>query len=331
MENTKRFTDKEWEKIASLLSEENGDPNNFLSQMMDEDLYNTAKQWKELRKMSSEKEINVDKAWESVVARMDENGLVTGNNPPGIRYMRGAIIKVAAVALIVLGLGSTAVYLNNSGYLSKKLTFSTGNDEKNLQVALPDGSRIFLNRNTEFSYRLNFGKYNREVRLSGEAFFEIAADASNPFSVDAGNAKVKVVGTSFNIITKNDLSKVEVYVKTGKVLVSSNSGSQSILLDPEFVGTVDSKTSDKKINNNPNYMSWNTGHLDYNGQKLEVVFHDLKRVYNMDIAAEDPGILQYPWTSPIDNQPPDTIIRLICGSFNLSYSKDGNVYHLSEK
>ena len=71
--------------------------------------------------------------------------------------------------------------------------------------------------------------------------------------------------------------------------------------------------------------------LVYNGQKLDIVFKDLKRVYNMDIVADDPAILENTWTSPIDNQPQETIIRLICTSFNLSYTKDGNVYHLSKK
>ena len=51
----------------------------------------------------------------------------------------------------------------------------------------------------------------------------------------------------------------------------------------------------------------------------------------MDIVADDPAILSNTWTSPIDNQPQETIIRLICASFNLGYAKDGSVYHLKRK
>ncbi|MCX6253280.1 MAG: FecR domain-containing protein [Bacteroidia bacterium] len=331
MKKIEKFTDKEWEELASLLSEEKGEQTDLLNRFMAEDIYNTGKQWKDLRNMNSEKEINVDKAWDKVYARLNESGLKTSNGPARIRFMRSTLMRVAAVALIIIGIGSAAVYLNNSDYLSKKITVATGNDQKNLLVALPDGSKIFLNRNSEFSYRANFGKHKRDVRLAGEAFFEISADASKPFIIDAGNTKVKVVGTSFNVITKNDESAVEVYVKTGKVMLSNNSGSQSMFLDPGYVGTMDSKISGKTINKNPNYMSWNTGKLTYNGQKLDVVFNDLKKVYNMDIVADDPGILENIWTSPIDNQPQDTIIRLICASFNLSYTKDGSVYHLSKK
>ena len=71
-----------------------------------------------------------------------------------------------------------------------------------------------------------------------------------------------------------------------------NSGSQAIQLDSGYIGTMNSKASGKTINSNPNYLSWNTGLLVYNGQKLDVVFNDLKRVYNMDIIVDDPSILE---------------------------------------
>lgn len=331
MKKIERFTDKEWEKLASLLSGEKGEQEDLLNRFMAEDTYDTGKQWKELSAMNNEKEINVDKAWNKVSTRMNEDDLDTFNAPVPFSFVRSTFMRVAAVALIALCLGITAIYLNNTGAFSKKIVFATGTDQKNLQVALPDGSKIILNRNSEFSYRSNFGKHSRDVKLTGEAFFEISPDASRPFIIDAGNAKVRVVGTSFNVITNNDESAVEVFVKTGKVMLTDNSGSQSMLLDPGFVGKMNSKNSVKTINEDPNYMSWNTGLLVYDGQKLDVVFKDLKRVYNMDIVADDAGILDNTWTSPIDNQPQDTIIRLICVSFNLSYSKDGNVYHLTKR
>jgi ferric-dicitrate binding protein FerR (iron transport regulator) len=215
--------------------------------------------------------------------------------------------------------------------LSKKTTIIAGNDEKNVIVSLPDGSNVYLNRNSEFTYRSNFGKKGRDVKLTGEAYFEITPDASKPFIIDAGMASVKVVGTTFNVITNNNHSAVEVFVTTGKVLVTDPEGSQTIQLDPGFVGTMNSEIHEKTVNNNPNYLSWKTGYLAYSGQKLDIVFKDLKRVYNMDIVADDKSILENPWHSPIDNSTQETIIRLICASFNLSYVKDGDVYRLSKK
>jgi ferric-dicitrate binding protein FerR (iron transport regulator) len=122
-----------------------------------------------------------------------------------------------------------------------------------------------------------------------------------------------------------------VFVRTGKVLLSDNSGNNSILLDPGYIGTMDSGKPLKSLNRDPNYMAWNTGILVYDGQTLDIVFRDLKRVYNMEIIADDPSILKETWTSPINNQSQDTIIRLICYSFNLGYTKEGNTYHLSKR
>ncbi len=329
--NKERFTDTEWAELASLLSGEQSEQTDLFNRFTADDNQQTGKKWKELSIMNEDKEINVDNAWNSVYSRINEERTKSAGSSAGKGFMKISFMRAAAVALILLSLGITTAYLNNAGTFSRRITVNTGNDQKNLLVSLPEGSKIFLNRNSEFSYRSNLGKHERKVKLTGEAFFEISANASMPFIIDAGNAKVRVVGTSFNVITKNSESAVEVFVKTGKVMVSSASGSQTLLLDPGYVGTVDSKVSAKKVNSNPNYLAWNTGLLVYDGQKLDVVFSDLKRVYNMDIVADDPEILENRWTSPIDNQPQSTIIRLICASFNLSYTKDGNVYHLAKK
>lgn len=331
MNNTGKYTDKEWEELSSLLSEEQSDNNDLLSRFMAEDRHNTIKCWKELKEMNSDKEINVDKAWNKLHSRLSANGLI--KEAPVVRrsFGRTAYFRIAALMLLLLGIGSMLFYMNDKGILSRKTIVATTDNQKNLQVTLPDGSNIFLNRNTKLSYRENFGRHGRKVTLSGEAFFDISRDENNPFIVDAGKASVKVLGTSFNIITTNPDSAVEVFVKTGQVMVSGNENNKNLILDPGYIGTMFTERSEKSVNNDPNYMSWNTGLLVYDGQTLDVVFRDLKRVYNMDIVADNPDIITNTWTSPIDNQTQETIIRLICASFNLSYTKDGSVYHLAKK
>jgi transmembrane sensor len=328
---TGKFTDREWEELASVLSGEKSDRSELPGKFVSGDNNFIGEQWKVLGTMNDEKEINVDKAWNNLNSRLGETGSAYEKEPARIIFMRSTLMRIAAVALILLGMGSVLLYTDISDSLSRKITIATGNDQKNHSVSLPDGSNISLNRNTELAYRASFGKHSRKVSLRGEAFFEIAGDASKPFTIDAGEASIKVIGTSFNVITSNRDSAVEVFVKTGKVMLSDNSGIQNLVLEPGYVGTMASSASGKQLNSNRNYMAWNTDSLVYDGQTLDVVFRDLKRVYNMDIIADDPSILSETWTSPIDNQSRDTIIRLICVSFNLSFTKDGDVYHLSKK
>jgi transmembrane sensor len=324
-----KYSDREWNRLAAVLSDEHSDDAGLLERFIDEEGNTTTENWKDLRNMGDNREIDVDKAWNSVFARMQADGIEYQEKTLKADYAFRSVLRIAALAAIIIGFGVLSIWLASPDFLSKKITVATNIDQKNVKIELPDGSSVYLNRNSEFSYRTNFGKKGRNVTLTGEAFFEIAPDKSKPFIIDAGNAKVRVVGTSFNVISKNNESAVEVFVKTGIVELSGNSGKRSIALEPGYIGTMGKGKTGKTINTDPNYLSWNTGLLVYNGQTLDVVLSDLKRVYNMNIVADDKSILANRWTSPIDNQPKETIIRLICASFNLHFTTEGDVYHLT--
>ncbi len=324
------YTEREWIKLASVLSEEKNDDSGIKSRFEADGNHDTAKQWKEIGMMNMGKEIDVDRAWEKLSARIREDG-VTEPVPVRRISMPVLLLRVAAVFILMVTAASLAYYISNGGSLKRPVTVASGADQKNIIVNLPDGSTVSLNRDSRLTYNANYGDEERIVRLTGEAFFDISHDASRPFVVKAGKARVKVLGTSFNVISNTSGSSVEVYVKSGRVLLSDDTGEKSIVLDPGFIGKLGTDSPEKILNDDPNYLAWNSGELVYDGQTLDIVFRDLKRVYNMDIVADDPSILNNPWTSPINNQPQETIIRLICASFNLTFTKDGNVYHLSEK
>jgi transmembrane sensor len=330
MKNTGRFTSREWEEIASALSGDKEGQHELMNRFI-ADNQEVEKTWKGLRTMSDDKEINVDDAWDKVSSRIDTEGAAEFREPSRFLSFKSTFMRVAAAALIILGISAAALYFVSTDSFSTKIAVATGNDQINQRVSLPDGSSIYLNHNSKLIYHSNFGKHSRNVSLSGEAFFEIAANPAKPFIIDAGKANIKVVGTSFNVITNNRDSAVEVFVRTGKVMLSENTGNQSLLLEPGYIGTMDSKISEKRLNSDPNYMAWQTRSLVYDEQTLDIVFRDLKRVYNMNIVADDPEILNETWHTSIDNKSQETIISLICRSFNLGYSKDGDIYHLVRK
>lgn len=326
---TGKFTDKDWAELASVISDEQIEDKDLISKFIADDEYDTINKWKELKEMDADREINVDNAWENLYKRLNDNGLINKERSVRKIFYNNTYIRVAATVLLLLSLGTTAVLLTGRNIFRQKIVVSTEVNQQNLQVTLPDGSIVHLNRNTKLSYRPNFSNNGRNVELSGEAFFEIVHDPDHPFTVNTGKASVRVLGTAFNVISSNSESAVEVYVRDGKVVLSDKSGNTKIELEPGFIGTINAGHSGKTINKNPNYLAWNTGRLVYDGQKLDIVFRDLKKVYNMEIIADDPEILNKTWTSPIDNQPQETIIRLICASFNLNFTKIENTYHLT--
>jgi transmembrane sensor len=293
--NTDKYTDREWEEIAGRFSD-----------------------------------INVDNAWNKVRSAIGEKGVIASSPRLGGRNKRLIFLRVAAAAIMIIGLGAGFLFLRNSLNPRDRIIVASGADQRDVAVTLRDGSKVWLNRNSKLIYRNSLGGETRNVKLIGEAFFDITPDASRPFIIDAGKANIKVVGTSFNVITSNKDNEVEVFVRTGKVLLSDPSGVQNIMVEPGSVGILGTGATNSSLNENRNYMAWRTDTLVYQGEKLNVVFADLKRVFNINISADDPEITNIPLTTTFFSLPEDTIIQVICNTFNLRYEKNGSVYHLAK-
>ena len=122
--------------------------------------------------------------------------------------------KYAAVIALLIAASITAWFLYT--LQPSQITELAKNDIK--KVDLPDGSMIWLSPGTTISYENNFLD-NREIHLSGKAFFEVAKRNGQPFTVFSANTKTQVLGTSFNLETKAD-GQVAIQVTTGKVELS---------------------------------------------------------------------------------------------------------------
>jgi len=323
------LSDNEWSKLASLLSGEITEVPEKYNRLIAAGNQDIASEWKELKKIKTGKGVNVDKAWNALLPR-----LKSGDQPEKYAPVRQSpvtlFLRIAALVLLLIGTGLAVVYLSDHVIFNQKIDVSTGPDQRNRKVLLSDGSTVHLNYDSRLSYAKNFGKKVRNVSLKGEAFFEIIPDNMKPFTIDAGKAKVKVLGTSFNVITDNAVHEVEVFVKSGKVALSDNAGTRNIVVESGYVATIGSDPPSKTLNTNRNYMSWNTGRIVYTGEKLKIVFSDLEKIFNISVNTSDPEILDEPITADWENDSDETIIRVICATFNLGYQKDGNVYHLEK-
>lgn len=314
-----QLNDREWADAAAWLSGEksSGDEAARLLISEEEDIM---KKWNDL-KYTDIDFIDVDKAWEKLNGRIEaEKPVITMQRPSFLQ----TFARIAATVVIVAGIG----WLLFEVAAPEKVTAASAADEKNVELRLADGSTVYLNRDSKLTYPKEFGRNSRKVSLRGEAFFDIAPYASRPFIIEAGKASVRVLGTSFNVMTDNGHNEVEVYVASGKVMLTSTDGSQSVTLEPDYVGKVSDAGSSQALNTNVNYLSWHTDLLVYDGERLEVVFEDLKRTFDIEIRAGDPSINDYRLTSPFEHQPHDTIIKLICTTFNLRSVGEKGAYTL---
>jgi transmembrane sensor len=200
----------------------------------------------------------------------------------------GAVVDLAAVRArkaprrapwAVAGLGIAASLVLGVGVWSQMraagadLVYAT--DDQPRQIALEDGSRVHLNRHSELHVR--FAGDRRAVELTnGEAAFDIAHDATHPFTVDAGDRRVEVLGTAFNVLSHDD--RFSVAVERGVVAVSTDRKSAGVRLTAGQAISQVGRAAPVLSRLTPDQAStWRRGVLVYRDQSLDDVADDLSR------------------------------------------------------
>jgi ferric-dicitrate binding protein FerR (iron transport regulator) len=173
------------------------------------------------------------------------------------------LLKYAAVFLI--GVSSVLVFFANQNIIT-----ANGNTKI---VSIFDGSTIKLAPNSSLSYNSVLYFFNRKVTLEGNAFFNVIP--GNSFTVNSPNGEVSVLGTSFNIIDREDYFNVVCF--TGKVAVKANK--QEVILKP-LEGFENLSNKKSKFNNASKDPS-NNSYLYLNQVPLPIVLKELSNFYNV--------------------------------------------------
>lgn len=237
---------------------------------------------------------DVDKAWEKLHGRILVGGERTNDLPElttKSKSLSGYFsipVRIAA-SLLLLAILGVAVVTTAGKFQRVNIVSST--TEQDRVVKLPDGSTVFLNSDSKLSFSKKFGKSNRDISLTGEAYFEVSPDKENPFRIYAGNALVKVVGTEFNVNTRKSRGLVEVYVESGIVELSENGNLEnSLLLHSGNTGIIEKKSINMSIPGNANAIAWKTGVMTFVDAPLLEVIELLNNVYNVKIKVEGEGM-----------------------------------------
>lgn len=158
---------------------------------------------------------------------------------------------------------------------------------KQSEITLADGTHIWLNSGSQLSYPSDFKANSREVYLSGEAFFDVAHDASKPFYVVTRDFRIKVLGTKFNVSCYSDDRTIQTVLLEGMVSAGKNKlFAKSVELLPGERMVYD-KTEDRFSKDNVDvqlYASWMNGYLIFENEPIHKVIKKLERYYNQKIA-----------------------------------------------
>ena len=151
------------------------------------------------------------------------------------------------------------------------------------QVTLADGTKVWLNAESSIRFPTAFMGKNREVELTGEAYFEVKADKDKPFLVKAGQTETRVLGTSFNIMAYSDEGAVKTTLLDGAVSMAL--GLQSALLRPGEQGQYDDNKGSMMTRpvNTRAVVAWKDGYYFFDRTPVKSVMRQIARWYDVTI------------------------------------------------
>jgi transmembrane sensor len=266
-------------------------------------------------------DINVDQEWNHFVNKIERKKEAPEYSiPVGQPTFAGNWLRMAAsIALIVMS-GAAVYYFVKDNDVHYQTTNSP------LTISLPDGSQVILNTNSELSYSTAFGAKNRLVKLSGEGFFRVERDEQKPFVIDVNKTKVEVLGTSFDVQGYEDAESVEVVVQTGVVKFSAPATKREVTLTAGQKG-IYSKTKqhlNSFVNEDPNFLSWNTQTIVFTDSNLRTVIETLNRTYHANIVATSEIPASCVVTVTFDHQTLEAVLNVLKTTLNLTYRINSN-------
>lgn len=276
--------------------------------------------------------VNLNDEWNELSAKLDS----ASSRPFHQKLHRKGVLitffkswKVAAGILTLLSIAAALFYLN---IFSSKVIVTA--EKGNLEQILPDGSVIHLYKGSMIEYNADFNKKNRFVKLEGEAYFNVVHDTNRPFIVAGNDARIEVLGTSFNVNTTSGKNTIQVILTTGKVSLYFNDNlSEKVILKPGEQAEI--STIEKKIvttpNLDPNYMAWKTGVITFNNSGLDNVAATLEKVFQKPIKLENQQLANCRLTAVFDNQSLTSVLHVIQATLDIEIKQENGLILLGGK
>lgn len=237
-----------------------------------------------------------------------------------------------AAAAAVTGLLAGGFWLYQRMNAHKAQTFIVATGEKR-SLRLADGTQVIVNGGSKLTLSEDFNTGNREVILSGEAYFDVAQKASHPFIIHTTSMDIQVLGTAFNVRSYPDevadetsliRGKVQVTLKNKgqqqahdyvllpmqKLVVSKNQGDAGVQTAINQVPHVENMQKNR-LTQNLSETAWTENKLAFNNEKLEVVAVKMEKWYGVTIVIKNDALKSIPYTGSFDGETLEKVIETI--------------------
>lgn len=261
-----------------------------------------------------------------------------------LRFPKATIFYLASLiaAVFIMAFG-VLIYIQNKSLANKNPQWAhqvivNNNTQAYVKQKLPDGSSVWLSPGTVMKYPQAFDKDKREIKMIGEAFFEVTKNPARPFIIYSGAMATRVWGTSFKVNAFENSAVNQVTVLTGKVSVSippsyteslknalgMNHALNQVMLLPNQQATylTSAKTLQKtNITDRSIILCWKRENVSFNNDPVKNVIEVLNKKFDVNIVA-DKNIEKYRIKADFSDQNLADILEIMHLSMNITYTID---------
>lgn len=215
------------------------------------------------------------------------NDVEPGHNQATLTLANGQKILLNKGLYKTVAQGNTSIQINNGVTYTRNLsgkvqeavynTLSTAIGEQSpYPLVLADGTKVWLNAKSSITFPTIFNGKERLVKITGEAYFEVAHNAKHPFKVQTEKQIIEDIGTTFNVNAYADESATETTLIEGKIKVNNLLLEPGQQTDGNHIKTVNVKR----------YSAWKSGDFYFENDNIQTVMRQLARWYNIEIKYE---------------------------------------------
>lgn len=252
------------------------------------------------------------------------------------RKLRRIVSVAAAVLLPVLFISVFWININsrvgNILFASSETVSESAVLGERKVVVFQDGTKVYLNAGSKLSYPSFWTLSNRDVRLEGEAFFQVEKNPKRPFVVDMNGVSLTVYGTRFNAKAYPQDDAVEVVLFDGDVVF--NAVGKDYDMEPSEQLAYSRSTGNVEIISlkSPNdQILWTENVIMFRNNTLREIAEVLSRWYNVSFVMEDELLYSRTFTLKTDHQPLHVLLEEMEYVSDLHFEVDGNVVKVTQK
>lgn len=232
------------------------------------------------------------------------------------------IVSIAATVALLISLAWMQLGLNKEPQGMQAVLVPAG---QRVQLVLEDGTKVWLNSKSSFTYPTSFGSQTREVQLDGEGFFEVARNEKKPFIVKTKKYDIKVLGTTFNVCAyNNEESLFETSLLSGSVdVMAVDNHSKKMLLKPQEKVVDINGVLQRGTIGNPDRFRWKDGLICLDDEPFESLMRKFSAYYDIKIVIENQQTIDYRCTGKFrQSDGVEYALKVIQKDLNFNYQRD---------